>query len=504
MAETSTSKNMLSMSFSIFISRITGFLRDIVFGAMWGTSTAMAAFTFAFKIPNLLRNIFGEGALNSAFVPIFTKKHQENEQNAFAFANSFFGYTVFLLTILTTILTILALLAKLFVDSELATLTLNLLPYFLPFLIFICLSALLSGLLNSLNSFFIPALMSSIMNGIFILTAWLICPLLGSSKEEQIYGMIFAVLASGIIQIIILAKVAKRHHFQLKLNLERKEECIDLFRRTTPAFLSAGLRQINTFVDTLLAATIGGFAVSSLYYSERLVQIPIGIFAVALGTVCLPAMSRKFNTEGVEGLKESLRKSLNFILFITIPCAVMMFTHSKELIVFFFQRGEFTELSTKQTLLAFNFAVLGIPVFSAIKVITPAFNSRLDIKTPAKTAIFCMGINLILNLILMQFLQQGGLALATVLSSTINVIILLILLKRDIGELALVRVGQRALLFIFLILLALFMGHIFSMLTAAITTHWLKLILTLAIEGVTYLGLAYALKLNELSFIHRP
>jgi len=492
---------MMQASLAILFSRVTGFFRDIVFAMLWGTSSVMASFVVAFKIPNLFRSLFGEGALTSAFIPLFSRaSHDEGEAAALKFAGNLLGVISILLTMIVTFLILVTFVLRLFYVSEAAQLTLKLSAWFLPFLIFICISAILSALLNIYGNFLLPAMLSSMTNVLFIVTAWFICPLFGTEPESQIYGMTIAVLGSGILQVLFLVFWLKRHHLKVPLSRQLGDRTISLFKKATPALLGSGLSQINSFIDTMLAIFIGSFAVSSLYFSQRLIYLPVGIFAVALGIVCLPAMSKSASSGELSEIASALNFSLRLVLFLTIPVTIYLFAYGEGVIDLVFGYGNFNEESAKQTMWALMFYLPGLPFFSASKVILPAFHSRLDFKTPIKVAGCCLILNLVLNLILMQFLKQGGLALATSISSACNILFLLYFLKVDLGDLRLRSVMRSVIQILVYTLLSLVPG-LYLFYSLKNDSIGFATILSFCLSGFTFLLLARWFKSSELEIL---
>ena len=492
---------MIQASLAILFSRVTGFFRDVVFAVLWGTSGVMASFVIAFKIPNLFRSLFGEGALTAAFIPLFSRvSHDEGEASALRFTGNLLGVISILLTIIVTLLILVTFVLRSFFLSDSAQLTLKLSAWFLPFLIFICISAVLSALINIYGNFLLPAMLSSMTNVIFIATAWFICPLFGLTPESQIFGMAIAVLSSGILQVLVLMLWLKRHKVKLPLSHRLGSHTILLFKKATPALLGSGLSQINSFVDMVLAIFLGSFAVSSLYFSQRLIYLPVGIFAVALGIVCLPTMSKSASAGKLSEVASTLNFSLRLVLFLTIPVTLYLFAFGEGVIDLVFGYGNFNEESAKQTLWALMFYLPGLPFFSAAKVILPAYHSRLDFKTPIKVAVVCLFLNLVLNLILMNFLQQGGLALATSISSACNILFLLYFLKVDLGNLHLRTVLRRAIQILLYTLFSLcpglFLFYSFKKESIGVAT-----VLSFCLSALIFVSVARLFKSPELEIL---
>ncbi|MGL4854350.1 MAG: lipid II flippase MurJ, partial [Lentisphaeria bacterium] len=229
----------------IFFSRILGFFRDVVLASFWGTSIAMDAFVFAFKIPNLMRSLFGEGALTAGFIPLYAQIREENPQKATLLANNIITITTIFLSIITTLAIAISISLQPFFSSPTALLTLKLLPWFLPYIILICIIALLSGILNANHSFLIPAAMPCLLNLFFIFCAYFICPFFGNSSAEQIFGMTVAILGGGFIQIIILLIKLRKVNIIIKPVLKTLPETTIIFSKSWRAIIGSGVNQIN-------------------------------------------------------------------------------------------------------------------------------------------------------------------------------------------------------------------------------------------------------------------
>ena len=420
------SSGMAINSLGIFVSRISGLVRDIMFAKYWGTGDALGAFLVAFTVPNLFRRVFGEGALSEAFVPLFTENLTKNgRQSAYQFAYS-------VLTVLTVILLIIigiGVLACGIIDSYLpdtfAQLTLKLSKVLLPYAIFICTSAILAGILNSLNHFSTPAYSPIILNCAMIIALVFICPRLGPKEFNKLLGLAGAVLLAGGVQFLLLVLVLFRFDFFFQFSTKIKFSQIkELFTRVIPGVFSASITQLNVLVDRVFAGWLGGFAVTSLYYSERLIYLPIGIFAVALATACLPEFSRALAEDKAEDMVSAFFYSIRQILYLTLPFVVFIMMLAAPTVNLLFQRGNFNSLSADGTVSAILFYAPGIPAFAAVKILRAGFFSRKDTATPARIACYCLILNILLNTLLIIPLKHCGLALATTISSYVNLFLL--------------------------------------------------------------------------------
>lgn len=420
------------------LSRILGLIRDMTTASVLGAALAFDAFVVAFTIPNLFRSLLGEGALNGAFVPVFSEAlTKEGKEKAFTIANVI--NTVLSLILIGIVLLGLLILFGLdfFVsDSERLSLIVNLTKIMLPYLAFACGVGLLMGMLNSLKKFFVPGLSPIILNVVMISSLLFLCPLFGDKPVQKVYGLAIAVPLVGICQLLLQFFTLRRQGFRLKFNLDLKHESVrKIFTLVVPAFLGLSITQINVLIDRFLCVIIGTGAASSLYYSTRLVQLPIGLFTVSMATVMLPLMSRYKASGDVEKLKEALISSVKTIFYIVFPCMMGLLVLGKPIIRLLFERGRFDALATDEVYFTIVFFCIGMFAMCSVKLVVTAFHAVQDTKTPMKSGFMAVCINIVLNLILMQFLRQGGLALATSISSIFNFSYLLYALGKKIGPL---------------------------------------------------------------------
>lgn len=421
--EDNLSSSALKSALGNFASRISGLLRDILFALYFGTSGAMSAFITALTIPNLSRRIFGEGALTASFIPLLSDR-LKNEDDMWKFTSIILSVTVLLTSILAAAGIVLCLLISLFVNDKNA-LILTLTSWLLPYMVFICLSAQLSGILNLLKSFTLPSVSSVFLN-IALIAACLITTLFDISPNSKIYFLIAAVLISGIFQFSVLFKALKGKGAVLKWMPDLKSsEWLSVKKLFIPGILGASVAQLSVMSDRLIAIWIGDHAVSALYYSERLTYFPVGIFAVAIGTACLPFMSKAVSEDNHEELMSSFSFAMRQVAFLTIPCSILFLMHYRDIMEIIYKRGAFNDQSLRHSAYAFLFYLPGIPAFSAVKVILPLYYARKNVSTPVKISLICLSINIVLGISLIPQLSHGSLALATTVSSYINIILLI-------------------------------------------------------------------------------
>jgi len=433
----SLGRSMLVVSGGILLSRVLGLVRDVTFANEWGTGTAFAAFVIAFTIPNLLRALFGEGAFAASFVPVFTERlEKEGQEEAWHTAQRVLSVLLVVLAVLVAAVSGASLAARPYARGELARLTLELLAWLMPYGVLICLTAALAAVLNSLKRFALSALTPMVLNVVLIAATLFVCPWLGERPEDRVRGLALAVLVAGCLQLGAVALGCRRCGLKPRFVPDwRAPEVRRVALLMGPVLLGAGVAQFNVAVDRFLAGWLGSAATGSLYFSQRLVYLPVGLFGVAMGVVCLPAMSRAWARNDPDDMRASLRYALRHVLFLTLPTAALLGLLGRPVIRLIFERGTFTADSTAETLWALAFYLPGIPAFACAKIAVTPFYARQDTTTPVKIAAYCLALNVVLNLILMSFLRQGGLALATSICSYVNVAALLSCTHKRLGSL---------------------------------------------------------------------
>lgn len=440
MSNLKLAKNVGSMSLAVLISRILGLLRDIVMTNFFGTSGVADAFRVAFQIPNFLRRLFGEGALSAAFIPIYSDigiKKNKIEQVKFAL-NVLSLLTVFLLILCGLGILLAPLLVKIIapgLDLEIQQLTIKLTRILFPYLFLIGLSSTLISILNAHDYFFIPGLSSAFLNigmiaslGIYyFLTDY-------STMEEQVFIWSLGVLIGGVMQTIINLPLLKKIGYKIAFNFSTgREELKIVWQRLIPGAIGIAVRQINLVADVILASLLATGSIAALGYGNRLMQLPMGIFGIAAGVAVLPLFSRLAAKQDWHGLHESLRFSAISLSFIMLPITAIMAGLGKDIIRLFFMRGAFDWNSVEMTYSALLFYSLGIFFYSMNRLIIPVFYANKDTKTPVKISAIIVIINIILNLVFMQFLAHAGLALATSVSAAIQFFILRDILNKRFG-----------------------------------------------------------------------
>ncbi|MFQ5456640.1 MAG: murein biosynthesis integral membrane protein MurJ [Nitrospirota bacterium] len=423
---------------SIFLSRIFGFIRDLVIAISFGALYPADAFYVAFRIPNLLRELFAEGSMSAAFIPVFTEHLTKGqEDDARALANSVFTLLCLMLIGISIIGIITApIIVRLIApgfksESYKIGLTVFMSRIMFPYLIFIGLAALTMGILNSLRSFAIPALSTVIFNIILICAALFLPP----NMDTPILALAIGVLAGGIgqflFQIPLLTKKKMLYRFRFyPIHPGVKK----IFLLMIPMMLGLSVTQINLIVNTIVASYLPEGSITYLYYGMRLIHFPLAIFGISLATAILPSMSAQAAQKDWDGFVNTLSFALRFIFFITLPALTGLILLRIPIINLLFQYGRFDYTATLGTANAVFFYSLGLWAFAGVRIVVPAFYALQDTKTPVFIAIISMIVNTALNIILMYPLRHGGLALATSISSALNFSLLIWILNRRLGR----------------------------------------------------------------------
>lgn len=435
-------RSMSIMSAGTLTSRILGFLRDIVLAKFFGTGIRADAFFVAFKIPNLFRDFVGEGATNSAVVPVFNEYLVKKERAEFwQFVNVMLIYGLIVLSVITVAGILLApwivrVIAPGFMaDPEKLGITIRLTKLMFPYLILIGLTAHSMAILFTFRSFVAPAFAPCFLNIAVIISA------LVSTRymKEPIYGLAAGVLAGGVLQLLFQVRPLLRTGIQIRRPTTLIHPgAIRIGKLLVPRVMGAGVYQMTVLIDTFcasLAMIVGAGGISAVYYSNRIIQFPMGIFTVALASAVLPTFSGLATNNNIDQLKKTLVFTLENIFFLLFPTSIMAMILAQPVITVLFERGEFGDYSTQITSSALFWYALGLFSFGGIKILVTAFHALQDTKTPVKVAAVCLVVNGLLNFILMYPLKIGGIALATSIAATLDFLMLYYFLEKKIGRL---------------------------------------------------------------------
>jgi len=450
-------KSAKTVSLCTLLSRVLGLARDIICASFFGTSLAWDAFVVAFKIPNLFRRLFGEGALSSAFIPVFTEYLEtKGKKDAWELVN----VTGTLLFIILGSLVVIAeisfsIIPTVFSLNSKWELVLSLLLITFPYVMFICMVAFAMAVLNSLKHFLMPALAPVALNACWILGVLFLTPAFGDTLDTKIFGVAVVILIGGMIQLAIQLPVLRKEGITFWPSLHFSHPGLKrIIALMLPIIFGLAVVQINVLMDSFIAIafakppdgaehfSLAGItipypletgAASVLYYGDRLIQFPLGVFGIAMATAVFPYFSTYAARKDWTNFTDTFNQAIRVILFIGIPASVGLILLRRPLVELFYERNAFTAESTFRTSTVILFYAIGVWAYSASHVIIRAFYSIQDTKTPVKVGAGMVALNLILNLTLIWFLREGGLALATAISATIQIIILFVLLRKKLN-----------------------------------------------------------------------
>ncbi len=427
-------KGILTVGGWTLISRVLGFARDMLIAALMGTGPIADAFFVALKLPNLFRRLFGEGAFNAAFIPAFSGLlHTEGREAAKQFAQEAFAAMAFWLGIMTILGEIfmpalMTILAPGFSENPgKFALAVSLSRITFPYLVLICLAALVSGVLNGLEKFTAASASYVLFNIVSIACMLWLTPYVPTVGHALAWG----VTVSGIAQLGLLMVAVRRSGMALRIPRPRMTPQMRLLmRRMAPGLVGAGVTQLNLTVDVIIASLLPPGTVSVLYFADRVQQLPLGVIGTAVGTALLPLLSRQVRAGEAASAIATLNRAIEYGLFLTLPAALALIVCAYPIMLSLFGRGAFgleSVLFSSQSLAAY---ALGLPAFVVVKVLAPAFFARGDTGMPVKIGVASVALNLVLNLLFMIPLAHVGPALATSIAAIVNVAGLAIVLRR--------------------------------------------------------------------------
>jgi putative peptidoglycan lipid II flippase len=418
------------------VSRLLGFVRDIIFATLFGATASFDAFLCAFKIPNFFRRLFGEGAFSQAFVPVLvnlSKEHDEETVRRFI-SRIFSNLSIILLFLIAIVECVSPLVVLVFAPGfahhlERYHLATNLLRIMFPYMLLISLTALCGAILNTHKRFAVPAFAPVLLNVAFIVVALS----LSSHVSQPIYLLAAAVLVGGVLQLALQIPVLIRLKLFPRFDLNWRDPGVTrVLKLMVPALFGVSVAQISLLVDNFFASFLRLGSLSWLYYSDRLTYLPLGVIGVAIATVVLPELSRQSNQHAKQ-YSRTLDWALRSALLVGVPAALSLIVLAGPMLATFFLRGNFSVfdvIMTEHSLWAFAF---GLPAFMLIKILASAFYARENVKTPVKIAAIALLVNIVGNVVLIHIIHQykhAGLALSTSIAAYVNATFLLVILIR--------------------------------------------------------------------------
>jgi putative peptidoglycan lipid II flippase len=424
---------------------VAGLLREQVRGYYVGTGMFSDAFGIASTIPNMLRRLFAEGAMSQAFVPVFTRLAGEEDRERLShFYSSFMSVLMVLMVVVTALgiafsgLLVSGVFASRFAEiPQKLELTVQLTQAMFPYLFLVSVAAIIQAALNGLGVFGPSAFAPVLMSGANIL----VVVLFAYNFPNPAWALCVGFLVGGVLQAIFQIPFLHRQGVRFRFTLDgfKDKHVREVFRIFLPGIFSAGIYQINVTVSQAIAASLDQGSVASLQYSLRLQELSLGVFAVSVATVILPAMSRQAQEGNIDALKETLRYSLGLLGFVTIPVTGCFLVLAKPIVTLLFRYGAFDEHSVEMTVWALYFHTAGIFFIGAYRNVVQVFYAQKDLKTPAWVAFFVMWVHVALCYLLAVPLKQGGIALAGSVAAAMNMLWLLFVIRSRMGRLGIRR-----------------------------------------------------------------
>ncbi len=503
-------KNISIFTVCVMLSRILGYFRDMFFAYFFGSGFLTDVFYAAYKVPNLFRRLLGEGALISAFVPVYTDyKMYKTEKEQKDFLDSTFSVLfllLFLLTILGIIFTpqIIKIISPGFASNpEKFKLTILLSRIMFPFFISVGIGAFFMGILHVYQIFMYSALSSCFLNISEIFSMLIFCNLF--SNEKSIYFLAIFVVIGGFMQAFfqIIPIIKNKIKFKLKSKIDLKNDGLKkIITLIIPTTFSSSVEQISSFIDIVFASYLEEGSITFLHYSNHLMLLPLSLFGIAVSNVSLSSLSKYANQKDLTLFKKNLYENINIMLYFITPSTIGLFLLSDSIVKLLFERGKFNSYSTFMTASTLRYYIIGLFSYAAVKIIVSSFNAIKKPKIPLITAIIAVFINILLNFLFMKILFVKGIALATSISSIFNLILLIYFFNKNIENVNYFRENYKYILKIFFS--SILMGIIcFLVKTLLIKNLFFSVFLSIIFSIISYLFITYLLKVNEILFINK-
>ena len=494
-------KSTGTFGFYTIISRLLGYLRDVLIAIFLGTSFLADVFFVAFRIPNTFRRLFAEGTFNAAFVPIYSSELVKGKTQSNKFANEIFNLLFLGLLLLTLLIEIfmpafVSMIAPGFIeDTKKLELAINLTRITFPFLLFVCLSSFFAAILNSHNKFAAASAAPIILNLILILILFFGKYL----NDDLIYYLSYGVSIAGFFQLIFLYRfVQKYYHINFNFNFKINKKVKNFFTKLLPSIFSSGVTQINILVGTIIAS-FQASAVSYLYYADRIYQINLAIAGIAIGVVVLPQLSKHVHLKKRSKILKIQNKALELSMFLSLPASIALLVGSEEIISALFGYGSFTEDAVVNSARALFFFSLGLPAFALIKVFSTFFFANSDTKTPFYISLLSVVLNIAISIYYFKDIGFIIIPIATTISSWFNSFVLFFFLKnKNLFEFSEIFFIKFLKIIISSILMGIFFEYLISFFENELSyTHHFKsfyLILSVFLGLIFYLAISLFIK----------
>ena len=499
-------KSTFGTAFATFISRILGLVRVMLESRILGGGAIASAWGFAFTLPNLFRRVLGEGALGTVLIPMLIRHESEKGiETTRKEMGVIFSVLGVILALCVIVVSAISLVVKSFDVEPHIKIAMSILPILMPYAFFICLVGIAQSILNTKKVFVIPAYGALILNIFLISTLGLFC-YIKYDAQFLLNTLSVIVIISGVIHLLLLVilmayyKILPDFKFR---NIAKKPLFQELWNKLLPGIVGASVLQLSLIVDRCLAVFfLGEEALPALNYTERIVYLPIGIVALSFGSVLQVNMAKSVAAKNNQEMIADLIFGLRHVFFLCVPLTIFIMFFREDIIVTLFYDGNFTLSNVHATCWAMLFYSIGICFFCSLKLVTPLFYSRGDMITPMKSCIVVFVLNVVLNVILMFPLKQGGLALATAISGLMNNVILLWLFNKNVFKFSLkglIKPIYKAFAAALIALNCYWIFCKFDFLGSGQIERFIVLIAEGIVFGIIYLGVSFMVKNHELS-----
>jgi len=437
-------KSSGAMAAATLASRVLGMIREIVYARFMGVGWVTDAFVLAFQIPNLFRRLLGEGALTAAFIPIFKEKEKlHGEAEMWRASNAVLSALVIAAAVVIAVVMLaISLLLDVHHFPEKTELMLRLLRMMFPYMLLVCVAAVMMGMLNARGHFFIPAMGATMLNAVMIASVLWLAPKFGVGLPKgqrlpaEIFALAYGVLAAGVAQAGFQMPTLWRDGFRYRWVSPWRDETVRrVIIKMIPGTIGIAAFQINVTVVQLLSFWVGTGIVSSFGYAVRLMELPQGMFGISLATYLLPTLSGLAAEKNYTEFRSTLRHGVSTLIFLNMIASALLVALAEPIVRLLFERGNFTAHATGEASLALTCLAPGLVAFSTVNIFARAFYALGDTQTPMKISIFCLIVNLVLAAALVERYRQGGLGIANTMTSLVNVGLLLCALRKKLGKL---------------------------------------------------------------------
>jgi len=431
-------KSSGAMAAATLISRLLGMVREIVYAAFMGNTWVASAFIMAFQVPNLFRRLLGEGALTAAFIPIFKQKElHEGEEEMWRSGNAVISGLVSVAAgvAVLVIMGISAALA-LGIENQETHLMLRLLRLMFPYMLLVCLAAVLIGMSNARGHFFVPAFGAVILNVIIIASVLFLAPRMGAKLPQQVFGLAIGVLVAGLAQALFQMPSLYHQGFRYRWVSPWREPIVhDVVRKMVPGSIGVAAFQINVLLTQIFAFWLEPTVVATFNYAVRLMELPQGLFGISLATYLLPTLSGLAAEKKYPEFRETLRDGLGSLALANLLAAAIAFSLAEPIVRLLFERGRFDAVATHRVAIALMCLAPGLLMFSMNNILARAFFALHDTTTPMKISVFCLVLNLVFSVVLVQPFREAGLGVANSTTAFLNSALLLFALRKKLARL---------------------------------------------------------------------